>query len=181
MGGNGDPTVEAMRRGITVLEGLVILLVALVLVVALSMIGTGEEGSATRMICLSNVRQCLQAVEMYSDRYDGVLPDRDLWMEQIHPTINTEAHYHCPVAERANADYYGYSFLGSLSRQNEGRWHDPSMVPAIFDSLNMARNASDLFTSFPPMTESPRARRRTVGFLDGHVKYFGSIKPMVER
>jgi prepilin-type processing-associated H-X9-DG protein len=111
---------------------------------------------------------------MYSDDFDGKLPDRDAWMDLTKPyNRGAPGDEHCSSFRDPNL--YGYSLNAGVNKDDEP---SPATRPLIYESVNLARNASDLFTSLP--VGGRHDGRNVVGYLDGHVKALivkGAAKP----
>ncbi len=114
--------------------------------------------------CLSNVKQLAIGLVMYESDEDR-LPFRDGWMDGIVPYEKMEGLFHCPDVAKG---FYGYSFNGKLDRMPLAKFPSPETMPMVYDSVNLARNASDLYTSLPPLGR--HTSTNSVGFGDGHAK-----------
>jgi len=132
----------------------------------------GSHRPETNEVCLSNVRQIgLSTVIYCADWDDRELADRDRWVELTLVYGKSETPYRCPDLKPFRTGYYGYAFNSWLSSRTEASMKDMSVVPAVYDSINFARNASDRFVSFPVWPAGKEKPRRNVGFSDGHAMY----------
>ncbi len=132
----------------------------------------GDGIVAPSSLCLSNVKQSSLGLLMYSSDENDRLPPRDFWMDVTHPYVKNESLWHCPLVPE---NVYGYAFNGALSSQKEAKIDDPVRTPALYDSVNPTRNASDLCASLPlPGRHGRKAEgppgRNMVSYVDGHAK-----------
>lgn len=129
-----------------------------------------------RILCLSNVKQLALGVLMYAEDHDNRMPDRDSWMDAAQPYLyggRKEADYpleHCPAIKDQTHDpsLYGYAFNSPLSRAWVEKMASSEQVPMLYDSINLARNASDPFASLP--VPGRHEGRNYIAFADGHAK-----------
>jgi prepilin-type processing-associated H-X9-DG protein len=128
--------------------------------------------------CLSNLKQIAMASFIYMSDYDDRFPHRDRWMNQISPQVKNEAIFHCPELKVSSPGSYGYSFNSGLSETDNVATDDSPDKPYVFESLNLARNASDPFLSFPLDDHRGGPLRRNVAFCDGHAKFVPSDAPL---
>ena len=106
---------------------------------------------------------------MYAGDYDEHFPDRDVWMNVVKPYLRGEAFYHCPkLKEEYGADVYGYCFNAKLSGAKVPAM-DRESQPLVFDSVNLARNASGSFDSLPE--PGRHGGKNGIGYADGHARY----------
>jgi hypothetical protein len=133
-----------------------------------------RKGEASRYRCLSNLKQVVTSSIVYSTDHDDRLPDRDGWVDATLPYTMTEQIYHCPE-RHSTPGAYGYAFNSFLGLRSLSTKEHLETIPQQYDSINLARNASDPFLSLCPATDSVRTRQ--VGFPDGHVKSYGKEAP----
>lgn len=119
---------------------------------------------------LSNIRRVLLASIIYGADYDDRLPHRDRWMDAVEPFLEEKSRLHRSEIKDATGDVYGYAFLSHLSLFSFVNVKEPARLPVLYDSVNLARNASDPFTSLPAVAENVS---RNLGFCDGHAKHVG--------
>ena len=106
---------------------------------------------------------------MYSGDFDDRAPLRDSWMDDVGPYVKNGLLFHCPTVEGLNL--YGYALNAGVKRIDE-RYVHPNTTPLIYDSVNQARNASDLVTSLPEPGRHDGWDNMV--YIDGHAK---SIRP----
>jgi prepilin-type processing-associated H-X9-DG protein len=129
------------------------------------------EAAAKHTACLSNVKQSVTALLMYSSDSEDKMPPRDSWMDATLPYTMSENVWRCPEVDHWNATVFGYSYNSWLQFRKEEDVQEPYRTPCVYDSLNLARNASDPYLSRPPIRPAPpHYRRCNVGYLDGHAK-----------
>lgn len=116
--------------------------------------------------CLYNVKQLSLSLQVYLVDFDNRLPDRDHWMDSIEKYVKNPALLADPSIKAKGE--YGYSFDSRLSQQPTAAFPVQEQQPALFDSLNLGRNASDPFISLPK--PGRHDGKNSVGYLDGHVK-----------
>jgi hypothetical protein len=120
---------------------------------------------ARQAVCMSNLDQMARALTMYSEDYDDRLPRRANWMDGLGPYMHREP-MHCPSVHASGPAAYGYAFNSALASQKRSKLPRPASVRALYDSSNLARNASDPGTSLP---NPPRHLGNVIGYADGHV------------
>jgi hypothetical protein len=121
---------------------------------------------ARQAICLSNVKQLSLAMQMYAQDYDDRLPQRANWMDSLELYVKNEAVLHCPSVRQDSPTSYGYAFNSALGGKKRSKLPGLATTPALYDSSNLARNASDPVTSLP---NPPRHLGNVIGYADGHV------------
>lgn len=132
----------------------------------------GGKDSARNTACLSYTKQMAIASLMYAGDHDDHLPLRDSWMDAITPLAkNNTMMFQCPTLYSKGRDenIYGYAFYGPLSGALVPK--QPETVPLVFDSLNLARNASGTLESAPKPGRHATSKgpRNSVAYADGHV------------
>ncbi|MBI5706571.1 MAG: hypothetical protein HZC36_06240 [Armatimonadetes bacterium] len=159
------------RRLFEAFVGLICLgFVAFILLAYLS----ARPHSHNRISCISNLKQLGLANLMYAADWDDRLPPRDIWMDAIrdyHKNYGGERCGEVTAKYADRKDLYGYSFNSRLSGFKTGvlDWEATQNRPMLYDSINLARNASDPFASLP---DPPRHGElvNMVCFLDSHTK-----------
>ncbi|MBC8064001.1 MAG: DUF1559 domain-containing protein [Chlorobia bacterium] len=135
------------------------------------------KDSARKYACLSNVKQMALACIMYASDYDDRFPNRDNWMDASVPYLKDEDLLQCNILQRERKDpqIYGYAFNGQLSNAKLPR--RPDFVELVFESMNLARNASGSKGSLP----NPGRHKvgdglpsNNVSYADGHAKAIAS-------
>lgn len=116
--------------------------------------------------CMSNVKQQALAMIIYAGDWDDRFPLRDSWMDSITPALKRTEVLRDPEVEIAGG--YGYAFDSRLSGALMGKIPNPDKAPLIYDSLNLGRNASDPFTSFP--AKGRHKGKNVITYADGYAK-----------
>lgn len=128
---------------------------------------------ARQVSCMSNVKQINLALLMYAEDYDEVLPASNAWVESAQPYLvgNQKGNagqnlpiLHCPSVPAGD---YGYAYNSQLSRKALKKISTPKTTIMLYDSSNLARDASDPVTSLP---DPPRHIGNSISFVDGHVR-----------
>jgi hypothetical protein len=149
-------------RGITFLEIIAIVVVLLIPAAIFMPVIAGNRGPH-RSHCLSNLKQLGLASITYSSDYDDRLMDRDQWMDLILAYHKNPPAENCPEVAKGNDNssrLYGYSLNSLLSQQNIVKLADANNTVLLYDSSNLARNASDPLLSFPkPVRHEGNPRR----------------------
>lgn len=163
--------ISPWRRGIE--WGIVVLILAFLAAVIWPIYKSAAPASKAAA-CLSNEKQLGIAAIMYANDHDNRFMPRDTWMDVIEPySRNTEIE-RCPGIEREKGDQgqiYGYGFNSRLSIKDPESLGKPEELPLLYDSINLAKNASDPVTSLPnPPRLHGKTRRNNMGFADGHAK-----------
>ncbi len=115
--------------------------------------------------CLDNVKQLALAVEAYSVRSGGNLPDANAWCDRVGVFLSSQASLACPQAENASC---GYAFNSALSGVALPRVQDAQHTVVIFES-DAGWNAAGGPELLP---DEPRHFRGDhYGFADGHVQW----------
>lgn len=161
-------------RAITLIEALIVAAIVIVLVIVLIPVVANDHGSRMSTRCLSNVKQCVTALAIYVGDFNDRLPLRDEWMDSILPYTRNERSLHCPAVQEANElnqHLYGYSFDSRLSGADVSKVGNPVQTVLVFESVNLARNASDPFISQPdPPRKHGNKSGNMIGYLDGHAE-----------
>lgn len=120
-------------------------------------------GHRYKAICASHLKRMQEALTLYTQDYEGTLPVASFWMDKAKPYVSEPKIFGCPALKKES---YGYAMNVNLSGK---RLQDfPGQpVPMIYDSVNLARNATDPFTSLP---DPPRHFGNNVCYPDGSVK-----------
>lgn len=113
--------------------------------------------------CLSNTKQQATSLIIYASDHDERFARRDYWMDSIAPYMGErDIFHHAGPAPRG----FGYAFNAALSERKAPL--KPETVPITYDSVNPARNASDLVSSLP--YPGRHSGRNSVAYADGHSK-----------
>lgn len=104
---------------------------------------------------------------MYAEDADGRFPLGSRWMDAtasyLKAAYGDENSLRCPAVFRAG---FGYAFNAARSRAAIPP--RPELAPLIYDSTNLARNASDRVTSLPRLGR--HEGKDNVAHADGHAK-----------
>jgi prepilin-type processing-associated H-X9-DG protein len=161
-----------MRRGTTVLELVVMaILVAVIALILWPSWSTSGRPTAKQMACLSNLKQLGLSAMMYQSDYGDRLFDRDRWMDLSAPYQKNDTLNHCPNLPKDHPEQYGYAFNSWLALRVNSDLKASEKIPMIYDSINLARSASDPFTSLPEWTVHDEDDRRNVAFADCHARF----------
>jgi hypothetical protein len=132
--------------------------------------------------CIDNAKQMAQGAQMYAQDYDDHLPAATAWMDAEAPYVDRSGTkdrpaFRCPTVANADPKAYGYAFNSQYGGKPLAKISAPATAGIVYDSTNLARNATDAVKSLPsPGRHLARARRfRSVhvdvmGYADGHVK-----------
>lgn len=159
---------------ISVWSGLLVLAILAVIALFLIPVYTHPGGASMANICLSQVKQQATGILIYRADHNERIPLRDNWMDALIPYVKMDAIFHCPAVQEANdknPHLYGYSLNSGLSGVDAEKIANPERVALLYDSSNLARNASDPLLSLPdpPRTHEKR-KGNNIGYLDGHVR-----------
>jgi prepilin-type processing-associated H-X9-DG protein len=122
--------------------------------------------------CLSNIRQQGVGVLMYAQDYDEKYPPATAWMDVTSTYMRDATVRSCPSVPGASTTTFGYAYNSKLSRIEESKIRDPKTTPMIYDSSNLAKNASDAVTSLP--SPARHLKNNNMGYADGHAKRIAS-------
>jgi len=114
---------------------------------------------------LSNLKEVELALTFYTNDNDGRTPERDRWMDTSEPYMENPEIEHCPEVKAPAL--YGYAINAGVTMLND---KDPraETTPLVYDSVDLAKNASDLATSMPQPGRHQGCNN--VAFVDGHAK-----------
>jgi len=92
-------------------------------------------------------------------------------MDELLPYTKTEVVFHSPAVGSGG---YGYAMNSAIPGTILPQYSNPSIVVTLFDSTDLARNATDSLTTEPI---PPRYHgHNTIAFLDGHVQDEQAVK-----
>ncbi len=127
----------------------------------------GQRPVAVQARCLSNLKQLATGFTIYSADYDDKFPNRDVWTGIIQLYTKNLEIYKCPAFEEAkDPQVYGYCFNRRLS--NAALPPNPEKVELVFDSINLAKNASGTQESLP--RPGRHNGKNVIAYADGHAK-----------
>jgi len=175
--------------GFTLVELVVILTVVLLLAAVLYPFFTAHDGGTPHQSqCMSNAKQLALAIQMYSQdnglRYPGI--DGSGWVPKIAPYLgNSTEMFHCPF-DTTGKGMVSYAMSGLMIREDgtgvkESQIISPSEVGVLCDAAPSqayptgrvigggAQRAMKDIAAEPVLRQS---NGLTVGFADGHVKYY---------
>jgi hypothetical protein len=132
--------------------------------------------------CRANVQQMTRAFGIYAEDWQGQLPPSDRWMDRTAGYVDTPDRFHCPSVAKPGAPEYGYAMNSRVAGKNRETMRDADRAELVYDSSNLARNASDAVASLPiPPRHQARAGKgqpltsgNVMGFVNGSVKL---VKP----
>lgn len=127
---------------------------------------TAGYPTAPKAGCLSNVKLNGLSLIMYSYDWDDRWPNRDVWMDVIEPYSKNREVLHDPALKDQGKLVYGYAYNRDLSEQKVAA--KPEKVPLVFDSVNLARNASGTLDSLPDPARHEGSNH--VCYADGSVR-----------
>ncbi|MFQ6099031.1 MAG: prepilin-type N-terminal cleavage/methylation domain-containing protein, partial [Armatimonadota bacterium] len=186
----------ANRRGVTLVELIVVTAVIAVLAGMLMPVFAQARAKARAVSCQSNERQLACAILMYCSDYDDVLPKAfftrpprypdghwaaSYWWSVIRPYVRNLAVHSCPDAP---GRWSGYGYNARLSWHAETDIQKPSQTVLLCDNTLtlihphiVAHVSSPAERSTNPGSSFPDPRHLGMcnfAFVDGHVK---SLKP----
>jgi prepilin-type N-terminal cleavage/methylation domain-containing protein/prepilin-type processing-associated H-X9-DG protein len=128
-------TMRIGGRGFTLIELLVVIAIISILASMLMPVFARARAKGRQTACLSNVKQILLAIKMYSQDYDGMYPygqlGEDFWHQAIYPYTRNRAILRCP--DRPDmAIGYGYNWLVGQG-VTEGQFYDVSVKIVMAD------------------------------------------------
>jgi len=132
--------------------------------------GSGGGFSAQYKASVIRLHSVNIGLLMYSNDFDDVLPLAGKWVDGTLPYTKDDTIYRSPaVATRG----YGYALNSSIPGQTLPLFNSPETIVSVFDSTDLARNATDPTTTEP---SPPRySGHNTIGYLDGHVKDYDAV------
>lgn len=145
------------------LVGLLLLLATVAILVPV--FTTVEMGHRSRR--LSHVKQLVTSTHLYMADFDNHLPIADRWMDDIYPYLKNESILRDPELVDRHKGQYGFAFFAPVSGANWAVVIDRHLVPLIFQSSLMHRNAASDLSTLPAPARNNGGN--IVGFLDGHV------------
>ncbi len=187
-----------MRRrmvGFTLIELLVVIAIIAILASILFPVYSRARAKARQTACISNVKQVVLAIKMYTEDFDEMLPlgqyatvggedglflpDRLQWFDTVFPYVRNSELYRCPEIRRLMP---GYGMNGVCSGESLGAFYDASIKILSVDMQNAAdplTNAGEWAVAWDGSAKlangNVHADRHNggaiYGFLDGHVKW----------
>jgi hypothetical protein len=133
-------------------------------------------------ICLTNIKQMAQGMQMYAQDYDDRFPVASSWMDGAasyaeNGGTKDKAIFQCPTVKVVQPNDFGYAFNSKLAGKPQSKITAQAVTQLVYDSSKLGRNASDAVTSLPsPARHRTRGMRRNpgrvniMGYADGHAK-----------
>jgi prepilin-type processing-associated H-X9-DG protein len=103
---------------------------------------------------------------MYRSDNNDLMPHAETWMDVLKDYVKQPQIFVDP--EVGGKGEHGYAFNSRVAGKSDKAFPHPATYPMLFDSTNLAKNASDPFISLPDPGRHKGAN--VVGYLDGHVK-----------
>jgi hypothetical protein len=165
--------------------GALLLVLFVVLAAGLMRRFASGRGALQTQFCFDNLRAAQRGVSLYSQDYDGTLPQSGVWMDATLPYLKNNSNLACPAVRTVDAKAFGYAFNRKLSGVSLAKIDAPATA-LIYDSSDLKRNASDDFLTLPtpPRHPAPRIKALQNGpktgnlvvYADGHVTFVGADK-----
>ena len=176
-----------MRRGFTLIELLVVIAIIAILAAILFPVFARAREKARQSSCLSNVKQLMLGILMYTQDYNEVLPGyenhedcnpRVRWHHVVQPYLANEQILVCP-SDSSRTICYGHNYRyisygmrsGSASAMTSlAEVVRPAETVMLSDALQRYVRPDHGSTSY-----WPRARHNggaNFGLLDGHAKWY---------
>lgn len=118
--------------------------------------------------CLSIVKVNATAMIIYQADWDDRFPLRDSWQDAARNYLNTDRYDRCPLLqkEKPNAQIFGFALNKELAGQRTPK--NSQGFPLVFDSINLARNASGTIESLP--LPGRHEGTNNIAYTDGSAK-----------
>ncbi len=145
-------------------EWIAILFVAAILAICALPVYSNDGRHNPAATCVSHLKQLAIGALIYSEDYDNRMPPRDTWLinalsrNHLVPGID-----HCPLI--VGPGLSGYSLNAGVRTTKDG---GAASTPLIYDSVNLAMNASDLANSMP--VPGRHKGKNCVAYADGHAR-----------
>jgi len=117
---------------------------------------------ADQQACEAQLRQLVQAIQMYAASSDDQLPDPSRWLDQVRPHLQDAGVLHCPSDSAAGISYAMNSNLRGMRRREIG---NPEQTPLLFESALHTENPADAGESWATPARHPQGN--LVAFADG--------------
>jgi prepilin-type processing-associated H-X9-DG protein len=115
--------------------------------------------------CSSNLRQLVQAQQLYAQDNGDRFPAAARWGDALRPYASSPELFRCPSVDRSQG--FGYAMNVRLSRKEVKALPNPAQVPLLYDSSNLAWNAHDPVTSLPNPPRHGGNKVNNIAFADG--------------
>ena len=163
--------------------GIPILLLAALAAIVFPVFAQARE-KARQSACLSNIKIMGLATMQYAQDYDEKFPTAQAWTAKLEPYTGSRSDdsgadangsprfkrsiWQCPAATKDSsaAAVFGYAYNSSVSGRGASSFsgREIRLTPLIYDSENLAKNASDPFQS----VAYRHSHSACVGYTDGH-------------
>ncbi len=115
----------------------------------------------------THLRSVTLGMLMYANDYDGGLPLKDQYVDELLPYAKNLSLFRSPAIENRNQNAFGYAFSIDLVGINQANIATPATTIALFDSTVLKRNATEPLTTLP---KPPRyGKLNTIAYADGHL------------
>ncbi len=129
--------------------------------------GGGGGGTSNPQYTLSVTR--LKALNtgliLYIGDYDDAIPVSGTRVDALGPYVKDPTNFHSPAVTLPG---YGYAMNADIAGHDLPFFPDLSTTISLFDSTDLARNATDATSTMP--SPARYGGHNTIGYLDGHVK-----------
>lgn len=122
---------------------------------------------ARSVSCMSNEKMMSLGLAQYAQDSDEIFPAAASWMDKTAVYVRNDSAYHCPSASQRDPNKYGYAFNSQLDKRSLATINSPNVTETIYDSTNLARDASDPVASLP--TPTRHDGYNNIAYVDGHV------------
>jgi prepilin-type processing-associated H-X9-DG protein len=126
------------------------------------------RSSASKVNCLSNMKQLGIAEQMYQSDYDDHFADRGTWIDKTATYTPNDRVFTCPAVRKEHREY-GYAASTALSGKKGSEIKMPTTEIDLFETSKLVRNANG-----DPNAEGWPSRHgpgRSVSFVDGHAHW----------
>jgi len=121
--------------------------------------------------CQENLQQLVRAIGMYTEAFDGTLPDPDHWLDLVRPFLPKTARLTCPADPEAGVSY---AMNRNLKGRRRGEVANPALVPMLYESTLHTANPAGIRDGWPVPSRHPSGN--LVAFVDGSIRSM-SIAP----
>ena len=115
--------------------------------------------------CQENLQQLVRAIEMYTEAYDGMLPDPDRWLGLVRPYLPTTARLNCPADPEPGVSY---AMNRNLRGKRRGEIANPALVPMLYESTLHTANPEGIRDGWPVPSRHPSGN--LLAFVDGSIR-----------
>ncbi|MEZ0326021.1 MAG: hypothetical protein ACAH95_08940 [Fimbriimonas sp.] len=151
-------------QGITVVEGILVLLIIVLILAFLFPTFSGGHGSP-KTACLSNLKQVGIGQLIYASDHD----DRTLlgpgWMDVAAPYLKIEHVYTCSEVKKGTE--YGYAFNQFMGGAKIGSVDDATKH-VFYDTRNLERSVCEFLPQFP--VPGRHSGFNTIAYADSHAR-----------